>query len=64
MNYFPTTAYWRHLVTNAESVDKTTNPYFKNPFSPSVSENEAEFGMVYKINMLQYPCVHNNIPKI
>ena len=63
MNYFPTTAYWRHLVTNAESVDKTTNPYFKNPCAPSVAENEEEFVLVLKINTLQYPCVHNNLQK-
>ena len=46
MNYFPKTAYWWPLVPNAESVDKTTNPYFKNPCAPSVAENEAEFGLV------------------
>ena len=46
MNYFPKTAYWWPLVPNAESVDKTTNPYFKNPRAPSVAENEAEFGLV------------------
>ena len=38
MNYFPKTVYWRPLVTNAESVDKTTNSYFKNPRAPSVAE--------------------------
>ena len=30
MASFPKTAYRRHLVINAESVDKTTNPYYKN----------------------------------
>ena len=25
MNYFPKTAYWRPLLPNSESVDKTTN---------------------------------------
>ena len=29
MNYYPKTAYWRPLFTNAESVDKKTNTYFK-----------------------------------
>ena len=29
MNYFPKTSYWRPLVPNAESVYKTTNPYYK-----------------------------------
>ena len=46
MNYFPKTAYWMPLVPNAESVDKTTNPSFKNPRAPYVVENEAEFGLV------------------
>ena len=41
MKCFPKTAYWRPLVPNAESVDKTTNPHFKNPRIPSVAENEA-----------------------
>ena len=34
MNYFLETAYWRPLFTNAKSVDKITNPYFKNPRAP------------------------------
>ena len=63
MNYFPKTEYWRPLFPNAESVDKTTNKYFKNPRAPSVAENEAEFVLVLIINMLQYPCVHNNLQK-
>ena len=46
MNYFPKIAYRRPLVTNADNVDKTTNPYFKYPSAPSVAENEAEFGIV------------------
>ena len=29
MTYFLKTAYWIPLLTNAESVDKTTNTYFK-----------------------------------
>ena len=63
MNYFPKTEYWRPLVSNDESVDKTTNQYFKNSRTPSVAENESEFGLVLNINMLQYPCVHNNFQK-
>ena len=63
MNYYHKTTYWRPLVPNAESVDKTTNPSFKNPHAPSVAEKEAELGLVLKINMLQYPCFHNNFQK-
>ena len=33
-------------MPNYESVDKTTNPYFKNTHAPYVAENEAEFVMV------------------
>ena len=36
MNYSPKTAYLRPLVRNAENTDNTTNPYLKNPHSPSV----------------------------
>ena len=61
MNYFPKTEYWRPLAPNAESVDKPTNPYFKNTCAPYVAGNEVEFVLVHKINMLQYPCVHNNL---
>ena len=50
-------------MPNAESVDKTTNTSFKNPHAPSVAENEADFGLVLKNHMLQYPCVHNIIQK-
>ena len=46
MNYYPKIAYWRPLVTNDESVDETTNPYFKNPRAPFVAEIEAEFVLV------------------
>ena len=46
MNSFPKTAYWRPLVPNAESVDKKTNPYFKNTRAPYVAQNEAEFFLV------------------
>ena len=63
MNYFPKTEYWRHLVPNDESLDNTTSTSFKNPRALSVAENEAEFVLVLKINMLQYPCVHNNLQK-
>ena len=48
MNCFPKIAYWRPLVTNADNVYMTTNTYFKSPRSPSVAENEAEFGLVLK----------------
>ena len=41
MDYYPKTEYWRPLVPNYESVDKTTYPYFKNPRTPFVVENEA-----------------------
>ena len=47
-------------MPNAESVEKTTNPSFKNPRASSFVENEAEFDMVLKINMPQYTCAHNN----
>ena len=40
INYFPKIEYWRPLVPNAESAEKTTNPYFKNPHAPSVAENK------------------------
>ena len=41
MNYFATTSYWGTLVTNAESVDETTNPYSKNIRAPYVTENKS-----------------------
>ena len=40
--------------------DKKNNTYSKDPRAPSVAENEAEFVIVFKNNILQYPCVHNN----
>ena len=43
MNYFPKTEYLRPLVPNTKSVDKTTNPSFKNPCALSIAENEADF---------------------
>ena len=46
MNYYPKTAYWGPIVPNSEGVDKTTNPYFKNPRAPYIAKTEAEFGMV------------------
>ena len=46
MKYFPKTEYCGPLVTNYESVEKTTNPYFKNPRTLSIAKNEAEFGLV------------------
>ena len=48
MTYFTKTEYWKPLVPNAESVDKTTNPSFKNPRAPYDAENEAEFVLVKK----------------
>ena len=63
MNYSPQTAYCRPLVTNSESLDKTTNTDFKKICNPSVAKNESGFVMVQRINMLQYPCVHSNIQK-
>ena len=46
MNYFPKTEYWRPSLPNTESVDKPTNPYFKNPRAPYVAENEADSVLV------------------
>ena len=46
MKYFPKTVYWRTLVPNAERLDKTNNPSFKNTRAPYVAENEAEFGLI------------------
>ena len=46
MNYFTKTEYWRPLGTNDESLDKTTNPHFKNPCAPYVGKNEADFNLV------------------
>ena len=43
---FLKTAYYRPLAPNFESMDKTTNPYSKNPRDTSVAENESEFSMV------------------
>ena len=58
MNYLPKTAYWGPLLPNAGSVENKTNscaPYFTG--------NEAEFVLVLKTNILQYPCVHNSFQK-
>ena len=55
MNYFPITEYWRPLVPNAEIVYKITNPYFKNPCTPFVAENDADFVLVKK-NASVYLC--------
>ena len=49
MTSFPKTSYLRPLVPNSESVDKTTNPYFKNPRVPIEAENEAYSVMVKQI---------------
>ena len=50
-------------MTNAESLDKTTNPYFKNLCAPYGAENEAKFVLFLKINMIKYPCAQNNLQK-
>ena len=42
-------------MPNAESFYNITNPYFNNPCTPFVAENEAWFVLVLKINMFQYP---------
>ena len=63
MNYYPKIEYWRPLVPNSESVDNTSNPTFKSPWAQYVAENEADFVLVFKINMLQYPCVHKKFQK-
>ena len=42
-------------------MDKTINPYFKNPSTPYFASNEAEFFPVKTINILQYPCVSINL---
>ena len=47
MNYFTTTSYWIPLVTNDESVDGTTNTYFKNTRVVSVAENKVEFVLFF-----------------
>ena len=63
MNYYPKTEYWKPLVTNSESVYKTTNPYFNNHLAPYVAKKEAEFVLIFKLNMLHYPCVRNNLQR-
>ena len=40
MNYYSKTDYWRPLVTNSESVDNTTNPYFRNPCAQYIAEDK------------------------
>ena len=55
MTYFSKIASWSPLVPNDKSVDKTTNPYFKNPHVPHVAENKAEFVLVKHI--FQYTSV-------
>ena len=63
MKYFTKTAYWGPLFPNVVSVEKTTNTSFRNPCSPYAAENEAEFVLVLKTNMLQYPYVCNKFQK-
>ena len=52
MTYFPKIEYWRPLVTNVESLDKTTNPSSENYCAPSVAKYKAEFVLVK--NIFQY----------
>ena len=42
MTYYTKTEYWGNLFHNAESLVKTTNPYFKNTRVPPNLEIEAE----------------------
>ena len=46
MTSFTKSAYWGLLVTNAESVVDTTNPYLKKTCDPPVAEDAVEFFMV------------------
>ena len=55
MKYFPKTAHWGHLVPIAEGVENTTNPYFKNPRTPYVAENEAYWFLKPDQNLLHFP---------
>ena len=41
MTSFTKTEYWRNLVPNTESVEDTTNSYFKYNPDPTISEYEA-----------------------
>ena len=43
MNNPPKTTYTRPLVPNAEGLDETTNPHFKNTLAPYFTKSEAEF---------------------
>ena len=49
MTSFPKTIYWRTLVINAESVDKTTNTSFFKSRVPPIVENEEDFVLVKHI---------------
>ena len=60
INYFSQTDYWGPLVPNDESVDKINNTYFNNNRASSIVVNEAEFVLVFKTNMIQYPYVQSN----
>ena len=64
MTSFPKTEYWRPLLPNDESVDETTNPYFKT-LSPHLLQKVKHilFWSNIFFNMLQYPCVHRNLQK-
>ena len=46
MHSLPKAEYWRPLVINYESVEKTTNSSFKDTRVPPITENEDEFILV------------------
>ena len=46
MHSLPKAEYWRPLVINYESVEKTTNSSFKDTRVPPITENEAKFILV------------------
>ena len=66
MKSFPKTSYCRTLVTNAESVYKTTNPHFKNPCAPSFAETKQGFYGLKKPTWFSIPvftATYKNIKK-
>ena len=56
MKYSAKTAYLRSYVPNAESVDKTTNPYFKNPRAPSIVEMRQSLFWILNQHASVYLC--------
>ena len=68
MTSFPKIAHQRHFVSNAETVDKTTNKYFYNPRAAYVAEDKAEFFLVKhyfptKFNIPAFTVTHKNMKK-